>query len=66
MQNRIVASFQSVAVGDAMGKMAEGFWPEEVWSAYQAPISCFVVIGREISRNDGEPQKSRTTPLLHC
>jgi len=33
-EDRAVASIQAVAVGDAMGKMTEGYWPEEVLDNY--------------------------------
>ena len=34
IEQRAVACFQAVAVGDAMGKMTEGYWPEEVVENY--------------------------------
>jgi ADP-ribosylglycohydrolase len=34
IQKTAVACIQAVAVGDAMGKMTEGYWPEEVLSNY--------------------------------
>jgi ADP-ribosylglycohydrolase len=34
MEDRAVACLRGVAVGDAMGKMTEGYWPEEVLYRY--------------------------------
>lgn len=38
---RAVACIRGVAVGDAMGKMTEGYWPEEVLSAYGGYVQDF-------------------------
>ncbi len=40
-ENRAVACIQGVAVGDAMGKMTEGFWPEDIVSTYGGWITSF-------------------------
>ncbi len=40
-EERAIACIQGVAVGDAMGKMTEGFWPEEVLSTYGSPLTFF-------------------------
>jgi len=34
LEERVVACIKAVAVGDAIGKMTEGYWPEEVLSNY--------------------------------
>jgi len=34
VEERAVACIQAVAAGDAMGKMTEVFWPEEISSTY--------------------------------
>ena len=40
-QKRAVACIQAVAVGDAMGKMTEGYWPEEILSNYGDYVQSF-------------------------
>jgi len=41
VKRRAVACLQAVAVGDAMGKMTEGYWPEEVLSSYGGYLNSF-------------------------
>jgi len=41
LKDRAVACVQAVAVGDAMGKMTEGFWPEEILSTYGEKLTSF-------------------------
>ena len=41
IEERVVACIQTVAVGDAMGKMTEGFWPVEIPSAYDGQVTYF-------------------------
>ena len=41
LDERAVACFKAVAVGDAMGKMTEGYWPEEVLSNYGGYVQSF-------------------------
>jgi len=41
VEQRAVACFQAVSVGDAMGKMTEGFWPEEILFTYGGQVTCF-------------------------
>jgi len=41
-EKRAVACIQAVAVGDAMGKMTEGFWAQEVPSVYGSPVTDFM------------------------
>lgn len=38
-EKRAVACIRAVAVGDAMGKMTEGFWPKEILSAYGGRVT---------------------------
>jgi len=40
-EQRVVACLQGVAVGDAMGKMTEGYHPEEIVKTYGGPIIGF-------------------------
>ena len=40
-EDRIVACLQAIAVGDAMGKMTEGYFPEEITTTYGGRITCF-------------------------
>jgi len=41
IEDRAVACIRAVAVGDAMGKMTEGYWPEEVLANYGAYVQSF-------------------------
>ena len=41
VEQRAVGCLQGVAVGDAMGKIAEGYWPEEIVKTYGGPITGF-------------------------
>ncbi len=41
LEERAVACIQAVAAGDAMGKMTEGYWPEEVLSNYGGYVQSF-------------------------
>jgi len=41
VEERATACIQAVAVGDAMGKMTEGFWSEEVSSVYGSQVTYF-------------------------
>jgi ADP-ribosylglycohydrolase len=41
LKDRVTACVQAVAVGDAMGKMTEGFWPEEILSTYGGQVTCY-------------------------
>ena len=41
MEDRAVACIQAIAVGDAMGKMTEGYWPEEFISNYGGYVQSF-------------------------
>ena len=40
-EQRAIAALQGVAVGDAMGKMTEGYWPKEVISVYGSRLDNF-------------------------
>jgi len=42
LEQRAVACIQAVAVGDAMGKMTEGFWPGEILSTYGGQVTRFI------------------------
>lgn len=39
---RCTAALAGVAVGDAFGKMTEGYWPPEIESHYGGPVTSFV------------------------
>jgi ADP-ribosylglycohydrolase len=41
IEERAVACIQAVAVGDAMGKMTEGYWPEEILQNYGEQLQGF-------------------------
>ena len=41
IEKRAVACIQAVAVGDAMGKMTEGYWPEEILQNYGEQLQGF-------------------------
>ncbi len=41
LEERIIACIEAVAVGDAMGKMTEGYWPEEILSNYGDHVQSF-------------------------
>ena len=41
LEERVVACIQAVAVGDAMGKMTEGYFPEEISRIYRGYITSF-------------------------
>jgi ADP-ribosylglycohydrolase len=41
MEERAVSCLQAVAVGDAMGKMTEAYWPDEVLSTYGGYVQGF-------------------------
>lgn len=41
LEERALACLRGVAVGDALGKMTEGYWPGEIEAAYGGPISGF-------------------------
>lgn len=40
-EERALACLRGVAVGDALGKMTEGYWPGEVAAAYGGSITGF-------------------------
>ncbi|MBM4431346.1 MAG: hypothetical protein FJ026_13535 [Chloroflexi bacterium] len=40
-EERALACLRGVAVGDALGKMTEGYWPGEIAAAYGGPITDF-------------------------
>lgn len=41
MEERAVSCLQAVAVGDAMGKLTEAYWPEEILSSYGGYVQGF-------------------------
>ena len=41
LEERALGCLRGVAVGDALGKMAEGYWPGEIAAAYGGPITGF-------------------------
>ena len=42
VEQRAIAALNGVAVGDAMGKMTEGYWPQEVISVYGGRLTEFM------------------------
>lgn len=41
IEQRAIRCLQGVAVGDAMGKITEGYWPQEIAKTYGGPITRF-------------------------